>query len=78
MEIDKTKALARNKYCYDAQMTLSRQSQIDLQWLLDNLRDISAPIYNANLISLFLRMLAMQGGDVLTHNMTWKLEDNGV
>ena len=29
---------------YDAQMTLSRQSLLDLQWLLDNLREISAPV----------------------------------
>ena len=44
MEIDRIEALNVNSYCYDALMTLSEQSRQDLQWLLNNLKDASAPV----------------------------------
>ena len=44
MEMDKIKALKISKFDYDANMTLSEGSQQDLEWVLKNLRGVSASI----------------------------------
>ncbi len=44
LECDKIKALALNQSDFDAKMTLSREAKNDLNWWLNNLNDMYAPI----------------------------------
>ncbi len=44
LEIDKNGALLRTKFDFEAPMYLSKQSRQDLQWLRQNLPNMSAPI----------------------------------
>ena len=44
LEIEKNYALFANKFNYDAFMEVSKTSSLDLQWVLENLADMSAPV----------------------------------
>ena len=48
MEIEKNFALIKERFNYDATMTLSREAREDLIWLTTNLGGISAPIRQSN------------------------------
>ena len=47
LEIDKTNALFENKFNYDAQMEISQESRSNLEWVVDNLAGMSAPVHCA-------------------------------
>ena len=44
LEIDKNKALARNKFDYDKEMQLTPLAREDLKWFIRTIRTSSAPI----------------------------------